>query len=34
MATFSPWQGTVKATSPDDVPPAEKKRHLHAAVAI
>jgi tRNA-2-methylthio-N6-dimethylallyladenosine synthase len=30
VAAFSPRPGTVAATMPDDVPPEEKKRRLHA----
>src|SRR5439155_7304318 len=34
VAMFSPREGTVAATWPDDVPAAEKKRRLHAVEAV
>jgi tRNA-2-methylthio-N6-dimethylallyladenosine synthase len=34
VAMFSPREGTVAATWPDDVPPAEKKRRLHAVEEV
>ena len=34
VAMFSPREGTVAATWPDDVPPTEKKRRLHAVEEV
>jgi tRNA-2-methylthio-N6-dimethylallyladenosine synthase len=34
VAMFSPREGTVAATWPDDVPAAEKKRRLHVVEAV
>src|SRR5207249_9792624 len=34
VAMFSPRAGTVAADWPDDVPPAEKKRRLHAVEEV
>src|SRR5258708_38913174 len=34
VAMFSPREGTVAATWPDDVPAVEKKRRLHAVEAV